>query len=503
MIKQANTNVFPATRQTDNMVAKYRVPIIFVPGIMGSRFRISTHDVTWDPDSSANMVRWASRWTSTKREILNFNNPGEILLEPADTFDVNHDDRIIRGFGGIRWKSYGQFLNFLEGLRFGSHHTPNYAYGYDWRQHIIQLGVQMAADIIGETVSFEGNRAEPAPDRFRGSGILPREQANKCILLTHSMGGLVARAALKASSILRKKTIAVLHGVQPVTGSPAMYRRMITGMFSPLDGQDALEDKALRSILGTTAVEFGDVASVIPGALQLLPSDLYRQDALAHRISMVSWTVFDENRDVFHTLNSDIYAMYRSESITGPPGLLPSIQTAAIHADIDYQMACLQRFHDFIQRWKLQDKTWAFHGDQVNSDSSVHFDLPPTTILEEKRFLRSKRYTAVTPAGATVELDHERDILRNGYRQQPPGKHSSAQTPWGFGPYGDGTVAALSGRSLFPADETITLAGNTPPDFTQFRQFGFNGLAHEPAYRSGAVQQFCQQWLRYVMSLVR
>ncbi|MFT6903792.1 MAG: hypothetical protein ACJAS1_000437 [Oleiphilaceae bacterium] len=491
-----------ATRQTPNQVTQHRVAIIFVPGIMGSRIQMP-NDVAWDPDSVPNMMRWGSRWTGTKREILDSANAGTILLEPSDEFpgDV-HADRVLRGFGGVRWKSYGTFLEFLERLTFGSHQTPLYVYGYDWRQPIIQLGCQLAADILGTTVSHEGNRASPIANRYGGRGILTHANTDQCIILTHSMGGLVSRAALKASSALQGKTTAILHGVQPATGAPAMHRRLITGMFAPVDGGNAAPDRVLRSILGKTGDEMGQIAGVIPGAMQLLPSNLYRQDADNIGVGMVSWTNFEESRSTLYGLTSDIYDSFRRGHTSGPPGILrPTLPVAARNA-LNQRILGLERFHTFIQRWKLANKTWAFFGDGVNSDSTVHFDLPPMRINVEERMIRSNVYTAMDPNGGSVTLDHNRDIARNGYSQIPRGQTPNASHPWGFGPFGDGTVARISGAALFSASETADSA-TRPWDFSTHKQFSFDGLEHEPAYRDRAVQRFCRDWIRHAIGLLR
>src|SRR5439155_4638547 len=52
-------------------------------------------------------------------------------------------------------------------------------------------------------------------------------RCKKVILVTHSMGGLVARSA--CSGGLAGDVLAVVHTVQPVTGAPAAYWRMKSG----------------------------------------------------------------------------------------------------------------------------------------------------------------------------------------------------------------------------------------------------------------------------------
>jgi hypothetical protein len=171
-----------------------------------------------------------------------------------------------------------------------------------------------------------------------------------------------------------------------------------------------------------------------------------------------------------------------------------------VRNDLTRRILELERYHNFIQRWKLPNKTWAFFGDGVNSDSTVHFNLPPSTITEEKRFLRSSIYTATDPSGNTVQLDHETDIVRNGFSQTVIGQTASKSNQWGYGPFGDGTVARISGAALFDDTETA-LSSEIPWDFGLHKQFAFDDLEHEAAYRDLTVQQFCRSWIRHSLSL--
>lgn len=89
---------------------------------------------------------------------------------------------------------------------------PVYAFGYDWRQP---------------------NAASADRLKERVDEILDEEQASSVVLVTHSMGGIVARAAMLDGVFRRKKVAGAVHIGQPVYGAPSAYRRFVEGIESP------------------------------------------------------------------------------------------------------------------------------------------------------------------------------------------------------------------------------------------------------------------------------
>ncbi|MDX2132077.1 MAG: hypothetical protein SFY69_08495 [Planctomycetota bacterium] len=491
-------------RDGSNRLAGQRVAIIFVHGVMGSRIALPEDDDAWDPDRPiTNMLGWAWANSTEKRDLLDFSKRGVIIREPADDFSTNHDARVARGWGGVRWASYGAFLEVAEGWSFGSNQTPVYAYGYDWRQPVAQIGLQMAADVLGVSQSSGGRRALFDADRFGDSGLLGHAETDKCIFITHSMGGLVTRMALQQCSALRDKTVAVLHGVQPATGGPLLYRRMVTGVFSPVDGS-GFEAWVFRNIIGPGAGDMSTMLSRCPGPMQLLPGNLLRDACAAAGAGMITWTEFEESRATVHAVTESVYNVFRRAETARPPGIVRSSLPAVVQTNLNTRISGIENFHAQLGSWKFEDRTWAFYGTGLGTDHTIHFDCPPVT-YQTNAYSAGRGgavviHSATDPSGRTVVLDATRDLSRRGFNPTPtiPGAPSTA--PVGHGPHGDETVPRLSGAGLFPDSLTTPLPASGTIDFSAFKQFDAPNVQHEPAYRNAGIQRLTRQWVQYVLS---
>jgi len=150
---------------------------------------------------------------------------------------------------------------------------------------------------------------------------------NQVILVTHSMGGLVARAACKLHGA-EEKVLGVVHGVQPAFGSPAAYWRMKAGFERPQGGPTGtLWDwfrKPLKMtkhivlgtvgawVLGTNGEEVTSLLGNMPGGLQLLPNKLYADNA-----GNKQWLRYEDSRGESVALpQSDPYEeIYRKQDV--------------------------------------------------------------------------------------------------------------------------------------------------------------------------------------------
>lgn len=97
--------------------------------------------------------------------------------------------------------------------------------------------------------------------------IYKREKliCEKVILVTHSMGGLVARHCSEVLG-MSEKILGIVHGVMPTIGAAAVYRRFKSGT----EGA-----RIASEVLGNDAAEMTAVLSSAPGPTQLLPTAAY------------------------------------------------------------------------------------------------------------------------------------------------------------------------------------------------------------------------------------
>ena len=387
------------------------VPIIFIPGIMGSRLRDNTGKKVWDPDSKVFMLgSFGVRWQNAKKrkDRLVGNTFVSEYLSVIEN-DPSHNKKFAsrtdrtraeRGWGGVGWSSYGEFLIALQNKQWEplvnlNFTMPVHAFGYNWTACNGLAGEKLAA-YIDKTIAYykkdKGRRCE---------GV---------ILVTHSMGGLVARAACKIHHA-ENKVLGVIHGVQPSMGSAAGYWRMKGGFERPhtipeLDGWQWLKNPAkmvhhqTQSLL-TKGVDFGmgtnlglgnvtawvlgtdgkEVTSLLgnmPGGLELLPNDRYCDND-----GNKQWLVFVNPDGTMTRLpKSDPYEeIYRCEEkfyrLVNPKWLMPEFESK-LNEDASPWISYLgylkeaELFHKKLQNYVHPD-TYQFYSTGIASADRVVF----------------------------------------------------------------------------------------------------------------------------------
>ena len=357
----------------DIRVQREAIPLVFVPGIMGTCLRLKGTDGTgktgklpnlrWDPSHPKTWMlpNMAGASGSKRKKYLVGPHFDSNLLEPNDSKPPGD------GFIAILQDYCDHFLIPLKTHDWGPlskiFEFPVYAVGYNWTDSAANSGKKLAArisEIIAEAKSTVG-------------------LCEKVILLSHSMGGLVCRAASELSGAA-SSILGIVHVVQPATGTPAAYWRMKAGFEGP---------SIPSSVLGNSARAVTPVLGNIPGGLQLLPNKLHRTNKGTRE-----WLTVTEGGKPVHAFprsdpnnESDPYKqIYRVKAVVKPAdGVKPSNNAywALVDPDLldpDYQPpAKPPNARDQVVGAKLPPDPWSDYIAQLRIAEDFHSTLGPVS----------------------------------------------------------------------------------------------------------------------------
>ncbi|MGH8853095.1 MAG: esterase/lipase family protein [Telluria sp.] len=339
------------------------IPVIFVPGIMGSNLRarrnmqarpddiLKPGEAAWRPPNGAvdgfrSARAWSDRTPSQRQRILDASilevDPGgELDYPPCALDDVVMRER---GWGEVHAASYGMLLSSLQryldktfqrsphGLReirshwlrvmqcepsrwgvrsimrvtetelekYATYQYPVYAFGYNWLD-----SCEVSAKLLRQRIEM-----------IKKFWTERKHSCRQVILVTHSMGGLVARACARLSPPgdgSAPDIAGVIHGVMPALGAPVAYRRIACGTEAGnfTNGlADNVKASKFAEIAGDTSAETTPVMASAAGVLQLLPNHFYPKPWLTVR-TLRQVNRRDEVRDFLALPDGDPYAFYR------------------------------------------------------------------------------------------------------------------------------------------------------------------------------------------------
>ncbi|WP_269509412.1 hypothetical protein [Burkholderia sp. IMCC1007] len=301
------------------------IPVIFIPGVMGSLLLDrNTGEEIWSPPNglrgSASFA--SSGYFANAAERQTRYDPHAAMVTPFGTISTNGCDLTVeearrRGWGSVHNASYHATLAWLEHqlnnpaksgelvgawatgdptgetftlnpvigtppTLYGAHgraadvihaaseefkkfcefRYPVYAIGYNW----LQSNLDSARHVV-EGIKCVDNKHRRTSRLMGIKEICAENNVKKAIVITHSMGGLVARMA---SVIAGHADLmyGVIHGAQPATGAPLAARRFRAGA----QGENAIINQVL---VGRNGLEFTAITANAPGPLELVPMPDY------------------------------------------------------------------------------------------------------------------------------------------------------------------------------------------------------------------------------------
>lgn len=364
----------------------------------------------------------------------------------------------VRGFSARNAEKTGAPLMSDDLVRRAKFRMPVYACGYNW---------------------LDSNSAGAKELRTRINHVIAAEKKNgKCeqvLLITHSMGGLVARRCVQLDG-MEAKIAGIVHGVMPTMGAAVAYRRCKMGMKD--------EDAKAGLVIGSNGREVTAVFSQAPGALQLLPTAEYPTGWLKIR---------DEGGKALEVQpSSDPYdAIYLRQDrwwgLIRPEWLRPEGGMPITWNEYKDNILEARDFHGLI-KGAFHPQSHVYYGADMNIPSfetvEWHIETPTGTYYVKPK-------TRSTPTQVkNMGFDEVSDSGWTGYmpsvlEKLPPDK---LKGPYGAQPRtewrlrcamqdggGDGTVPISSGRA------PMSTAKNKSHIQYQFRLTGFG---HEPSYNN-------------------
>ncbi|MBC8722527.1 MULTISPECIES: lipase family alpha/beta hydrolase [Paraburkholderia] len=442
------------------MVPKRAIPVIVVPGVMGTNLADLKDNPVWLVDSSKTLAKWAIKTPTYRKNTLDpsrtkVSDQGSI---PTGTV-LSEAELRGRGWGTVSKMFYGDFLVWLEnalndcnpatdygnnGLRAqleqelvapnlaklsGSevdlsykYYLPVHAVGYNWLQSNAE-SAQWLADQIDSII-----------DGYRKR----KYKCEKVILVTHSMGGLVSRYCAEVLDGYRDKILGIVHGVMPATGSATAYRRVKAGT----EPGGNLISYGTSLVLGNMSSKVMPVFAQSAGPLQLLPSPEYGPGWLKIRDGerLISLPLKGNPYDDIYTKRGAWWGLI-DEDLLDPETKSTSDQNWANFKDLIAKD--VRQFHQAISG-KYHPHTYAFWGDDKEHKTWGDVVWKRT---QASSFWNSDAYDVQNKPVNANNLMGRIDVLAGNLGPVDVHKTFELQAA---GENGDGTVPIRSGSAPAP-----------------------------------------------------
>lgn len=497
---------------------RHVIPVIFVPGIMGSNLRkIETKQPAWQPPNglieslgevdSRSRQSPAARQTQLNPDSVEVDNTGTVKISSTH-YTLKEKEARRRGWGEIHWDGYGKMLLLLEEalndqyLECGTRHAQQMPV---WKlaQNIKQKTHEEHWGSKGDARNISKEEFERLDDYYypvhacgynwmesneksaerllkRIDAILDWYQKNpyfvlegRVILVSHSMGGLVTRRAAQQEP---DKILGIVHGEQPVLGAPVVYRRFRAGTEN--DGFFDIIGKMSAIVLGWDAADTTCVLAHSPGALELLPTKDYQkgwlkivngEEVLAclpkGRVVNGVQQPPDPYAEIYATKAQDVWWGMIDETLIDPAGL---VRDKTPFQAFERAMTDARDFHGKLGLY-FHPNTFAHFGAEKEKKNSFH-----NVCWEgEYRFLRGRPKVNGTHAEELMKAKAQSWTLRGECTLEFNGEQMEFELAGKDGG-GDATVPELSGAAVENAGLKAT--------------FRMKGFVHAESYNDKHVQ---------------
>jgi pimeloyl-ACP methyl ester carboxylesterase len=511
----------------------HTIPIIFVPGIMGSNLCDLDNRPVWLLNSIKGApiglaLTWAKKRAGERQTIL---HPERTKVYAGGAVPKQHSPHGYteahyrnRGWGEVSEASYHKFLLWLDekmNLERNPANWPDFSHsslpeastvaekitkklppGFVMRMSelpsIAEAGYAVepitSNDLIKRSKSnfpiygfgynwLASNQDAAKSLKARIEKIISENNIGsiKCsqvILVTHSMGGLVARACSQLP-LMAEKILGIVHGVMPATGAAVAYRRCKVGMRD--------EDLAAGLVIGADGREVTAVFAQSPGALQLLPSEGYGSnwlevsDPLGKRL--ISLPTADPYKEIYLE-REKWWGLIREEWLRPEGGTPISWDIFAMNIGFakDFHRSLAGKYHP---------KTYVFYGggDAKKSFSKIRWKIANGSLSNSSDarpvltdILNMTHRELRTDGSNNLYVGGERTI-RTTARADAPTVIAVEASHWevrceAYDAPGDGTVPVRSGKDPRKRGGANIL-----------QQFALSGVQHEPAYRDYPIAQ--------------
>ncbi|MFL6676560.1 MAG: esterase/lipase family protein [Massilia sp.] len=509
------------------------IPIIFVPGIMGSNLCNLKNKPVWllngFKDKPVGLAwDWAGRKAGARQAILH--------PERTKVYDVGAvpkgesasartaPDYLKRGWGEVSEASYHKFLLWLDTKMNGER---NPAFWSDFENSSLGTSSTPAEQLIRKLPTGLIMKMYGLPDVAenghvvdsitsdellkRSKSIFPvyafgynwlasNEDAAKSlkarirrvisennvgtikctqvILVTHSMGGLVARACSQLPD-MPSKIVGIVHGVMPATGAAVAYRRCKVGMRD--------EDFKAGLVIGSDGKQVAAVFAQSPGALQLLPSEDYGTKWLEVNDpsgKLIAALPIADPYDEIYLQKDKWWGLIREDWLSPEKGMPISWDKFAKN------VKTAKEFHRRITG-SYHRNTYVFYGGgaEKRSFSKIRWNI--------KKGILSSMAHSVPVTADFLNLSH-RDVRTDGSNNLYVGGETVVKTT----SRGDAPVAITTETSFWEVrcgqhdsagDGTVPAHSGQDPRHSGGmgirQQFELAGIEHEPAYRDYPIAQ--------------